>query len=662
MLSARAAIPWILAGSACFAPGADADPAQDIAALEYQRASAPAFQGYVHLDDADLRARAALALARVTPPGADSLLVPLLADPATQVRQTAAFALGQLADSTTVIPLVKAASDSVVSDLALEALGKLGGTSAATSLGDFLNDRRALARSRAALGLARMADTTQAARVVERLQVETIPSVLWPLARALEAAAATPERVAAVLPLLEHGSPMVRAQAARVLGRLEHPLASRPLENRLDDHSWRVRVQAAQALGRLRDTHAAPAVVRTLGDAHALVREAAASALGALAQAPEPPAVAEAALLEAAADPSVSVRRAVAAAFSQLEASKAATAALHALLQDPSPQVAAAALASLAARDSTFAAGALTSYTHPSVAAPMRAAATVALGAEGGPEGLLRLIDLLEDEDWVVATLAADALGALGDTAAEGSLLAAYRANGTFERFDVRLAAVGSLARLGGPRSRRLLAEATLDRDPRLQTAARAALDSLATRHGPWAAQDSVLAGKTPAAGGPRLGQPPTGFPLARPPAAKRARLITARGTIEIELLPEAAPHTVASFVRLTERGFYDNGAFHRVVPDFVVQGGCPRGDGWGGPEYALRSEWNTERYDVGTVGMAHAGKDTPGSQFFITHSPQPHLDGRYTVFGRVVSGMGVVDAIEAGDAFTVVIVERGER
>jgi peptidylprolyl isomerase len=94
----------------------------------------------------------------------------------------------------------------------------------------------------------------------------------------------------------------------------------------------------------------------------------------------------------------------------------------------------------------------------------------------------------------------------------------------------------------------------------------------------------------------------------------------------------------------------YRGSVLHRVVPNFVVQTGDPRGDGWGGPGYAIRSEFGRPRYERGTVGMASSGKDTEGSQFFITHSRQPHLDGRYTVFGRVVEGQGVVDALQVGD------------
>ncbi|HTO93124.1 MAG TPA: peptidylprolyl isomerase [Bacteroidota bacterium] len=127
-------------------------------------------------------------------------------------------------------------------------------------------------------------------------------------------------------------------------------------------------------------------------------------------------------------------------------------------------------------------------------------------------------------------------------------------------------------------------------------------------------------------------------------------RLRTTRGDILIALDEDAAPFTVMSMLRLVRAGFYNGLTFHRVVPNFVVQGGDPRGDGWGGPNYTLRSEFSPERYERGTVGIASAGKDTEGSQFFIAHSPQPHLDGRYTVVGKVLRGMDAVDRIRVAD------------
>lgn len=130
----------------------------------------------------------------------------------------------------------------------------------------------------------------------------------------------------------------------------------------------------------------------------------------------------------------------------------------------------------------------------------------------------------------------------------------------------------------------------------------------------------------------------------------KRAVIETVKGEIELILFPEDAPNTVANFEKLANTGFYDGLTFHRVIPDFVIQGGCPVGDGTGGPGYTIKCEINPNKHVKGALSMAHAGRDTGGSQFFITLSPQPHLDGVHTVFGRVVKGMDVVESIEKGD------------
>ena len=139
----------------------------------------------------------------------------------------------------------------------------------------------------------------------------------------------------------------------------------------------------------------------------------------------------------------------------------------------------------------------------------------------------------------------------------------------------------------------------------------------------------------------------------------KKAVIKTQKGDITLELFPNEAPGTVANFEKLAKEGFYDGLTFHRVIPDFVIQGGCPRGDGTGGPGYTINCETenNPHKHTAGALSMAHAGKDTGGSQFFITHSPQPHLDGVHTVFGQVIEGMDVVFAIRAGDVMEKVII-----
>ncbi len=133
-------------------------------------------------------------------------------------------------------------------------------------------------------------------------------------------------------------------------------------------------------------------------------------------------------------------------------------------------------------------------------------------------------------------------------------------------------------------------------------------------------------------------------------PTGQRVSIKTSKGTITLQLMREHAPFTVLSMYRLIQKGFFNGLSFHRVVPNFVIQGGDPRGDGWGGPGYAIRSEYSLVNYERGMVGVASSGKDTEGCQFFVVHSSQPNLDGRYTIFAKVVDGMTVVDSIQVGD------------
>ena len=133
----------------------------------------------------------------------------------------------------------------------------------------------------------------------------------------------------------------------------------------------------------------------------------------------------------------------------------------------------------------------------------------------------------------------------------------------------------------------------------------------------------------------------------------------TSRGPIKIELYPDKAPLTVANFVNLAKRGFYDGLSFHRVIPGFVAQGGCPNGNGTGGPGYTIPCETagNPKKHVRGSLSMAHRGPNTGGSQFFVVYEPQPHLDGLHTVFGQVIDGMDLVDDIVPGDRMNKVTV-----
>ncbi|MDN3510340.1 MAG: peptidylprolyl isomerase [Candidatus Jettenia sp. CY-1] len=141
------------------------------------------------------------------------------------------------------------------------------------------------------------------------------------------------------------------------------------------------------------------------------------------------------------------------------------------------------------------------------------------------------------------------------------------------------------------------------------------------------------------------------------------ATMETEKGTIELQLYPQYAPKTVNNFVFLTREGFYDGIKFHRVISDFMIQGGDPTGTGRGGPGYKFEDEvkGNPLTHETGVISMANAGPNTNGSQFFITHSPQPHLNGKHTVFGKVTSGKDVVDAIRQDDMITKVTIREAE-
>ena len=133
----------------------------------------------------------------------------------------------------------------------------------------------------------------------------------------------------------------------------------------------------------------------------------------------------------------------------------------------------------------------------------------------------------------------------------------------------------------------------------------------------------------------------------------------TERGNMTIEMFEDDAPNTVANMISLIEKGFYDGLNFHRVIADFMIQGGCPEGSGTGGPGYNFDDECKAERRhdSAGVLSMANAGPRTNGSQFFITHGPTPHLDGKHTVFGKVTDGLEVVNEIQQGDFMDKVVV-----
>ena len=265
---------------------------------------------------------------------------------------------------------------------------------------------------------------------------------------------------------------------------------------------------------------------------------------------------------------------------------------------------------------------------------------------------LARARALLAHPDPAVRSIAADLLGRHPDPEDVERLVQAYQRAENDPFNDARLSAVAALGAIAGasPTGRlrvatRFVGAVTRPTDYLVR---RLADDTLPDAREAWGSALPIATGRTAAeyrdVARRWLAPALTG---QRNP---RVTLETDRGTLEIELLPAEAPLTVAAFLGLVERRFFDGTRWHRVVPNFVVQDGDPRGDGWGGPGFVLRDEVNPVRYDVGTVGMALSGPDTGGSQYFITHSAQPHLDGIYTVFGRVAAGGAVLDAIAQGD------------
>jgi cyclophilin family peptidyl-prolyl cis-trans isomerase/HEAT repeat protein len=606
--------------------------------------------------DASLREDLAVALGRIPDRQGRTVLQGLLIDEEAAVRRAAAFALGELEDPEAQTALFQAVRDAdrETGVLAVEALGKLG-----ARVVDVLE------------ALLPLAEGERWARLLPhlfRFKEETIVALaergLILPAAALHARAAYalsrdpfPQAVPILRVLLTDPNPRIRAWAARALGLVgsgDDLPALRPLLDGEDPGPIIQALRAARALiaGGKAQAPAdwVPRLQALLNDPRPGVRGSALEAAGVWAAAS--PEIGEALaartaagetwerglalvalaagkhpraseLAAAAAGSTDVASRARAAEAAGLLGFPAAGALLERLAGDASPRVRGAALAAWLAADPQ--------------------AGEVARKALQDPDPAVRGAAL----DWLaehpVAPLAEleAALAAVYREGVEEAGLAAVRAvaaRGQAEPLE-RGAAVALLekAAASGPYVLRREAGESLgklDRPvPRLEPAERS--------KGPEVYREIVQRTRRP----------------------RTVEIRTERGTVTVRLACPQAPLTCLSFLQLAGQGFYDGLTFHRVVPDFVVQGGDPRGDGTGGPGYSIRDEINRLRYDRGAVGMALAGPDTGGSQFFITLSPQPHLDGGYTIFGEVVAGGEVVEQIRLGDRIeTVVEVELSQR
>lgn len=644
-----------------------------ILALEDARsAGAGELERLLRDPDAGLRRRAALASGRLADPALVPGLVALMNDQEVEVRRMAAFALGLAGDPAAVDRLLAALADAdaTVRGLAAFALGRIGDARAAPGISRFVVDGlpqtgSGLAvrgdepgglgdpwaeRRLALFALARLKDVPSARQalldgsrprfdwwaatwVAMRLEAAELRPVLVaglasddPRCRALGARGLGGLRdrsaVELLLPLAKDPDETVAMQALRALGAIGDPRGIAAARDRLAAPSDVVRREALRTLAVLPpDPSLRQRLVGLVGERDPWIR---AAALAALAHTDR----ADFALVLSGMDPDPVwwVRSEVASALGGL-GDDVSVGVLHSMLEDEDPRV------------------------LPAVLDGLRRAR--------GRDSLDTLLRHLEHSDLGVRVAAADAVAALGVPGASSSLLAAWRRglrDGAGE-LEARIAAVNALASQKDEEATAGLARVARE-DPSRAVRARAA------------AALGALGITPPDPGTQTIVRPVSDYREAMAPYdprlgvslyTPRAFLHTRHGTVEIHLDVVESPLTAAAFIDLARRGFYDGLVFHRVEPGFVVQGGCPRGDGNGGPGFVQRCEITRRPYGRGAVGMALSGKDTGGSQFFITLQPQPHLDGGYTQFGQVVSGMEVVDRIRPGDVIERVEVWTGE-
>jgi cyclophilin family peptidyl-prolyl cis-trans isomerase/HEAT repeat protein len=613
-----------------------------------------------------LRARTALALGRLRAGGGVPILRQLLTDRDSALAATAAFALGQVGDSTVASDLARTLAAPVVdrrptvAGEAAYALGKLHSAEARDSLAAFLV-RAPLDAKGEPVGSALLAiwrfPKPSTLEPITRWLTSGNAELRW---RAAYALVRRPDSRATTLlaAALADDDPRVRAIAVRGLtasladsAGLGAVTALPRVIAALRDADYAVRINAARTLGSYRSPQAVGALAGTLDGADHHLAVASLEALGSIGTAAGSAADA---LGRIASDPGrqISLRQTALESLAHVR------------------PAAAIALADGFARDSSW---------------RLRASASRAFAVAGGALDP-RLLALARDADGRVA---ASALGAALEVAGDsvrGLRPALLTALGSRDIF-VRATALGGLATLADPSTLPRILDAYGEaRADSLDDAALAAIDALGAlqKLGQRPGRSFFLRFPRPSDPLIRLraarvfgeearaawGEPlpiETGRSLADYRALldrfaepePRVTIATDQGTIVLRLHAADAPLTVESFLSLAARGYFDGQEWPRVVPNFVIQGGDPRGDTNGGPGYAIRDEINRYRYGMGTLGMALSGPDTGGSQFFVTHSAQPHLDGIYTIFGEVEAGQDVVERVLPGDRIVHVQVVR---
>ena len=619
-------------------------------------------------DEGRVRRRAALGMGRAgVVEGVGPLSARLATDPEPEVRAMAAFALGLIGDASAAPALVTALGDPDprVQGRAAEGLGLIGHTAGASAIAGMA---AAHVRAGALTPVATHDETYPQAPAVEAVRLgvyaltrlaafEPLRAVVlgadgtpvsdwWPLAFAVQRLG-NPASAPTLRTWLGRGGATTRAFAARGLGVIKDGESRVMLEALAKDErqTLGVRVQSVRALGAIADRRSAMVLTALLTEATpAALRLEAVTALGTAGDAgtgerlvdyleddwPPMRAAAQSALAKADAEMFMTVLSGI-----DIDAQWSVRAALATALGGFAPDLAAARLEQLA-RD-------------PDV--KVRAATLGAMARLKVPTAGERLLAALADPDPALRMAAATGLGALKPVGAAEALRRAYDAARADATYIARAALLTALTAVDPAAATPILRATLGDADWAMRVRAASLLNGLDR------ASAAQPARPAPA---PVEAALDSGVSLMAPAYSPQAYVRTSRGDLRIELAVLDAPRTVANFVALVRRGFFNGLAWHRVVPDFVAQTGDPRGDGEGGPGYTIRDELNDRPYLRGTVGMALDWKDTGGSQFFITHSPQPHLDARYTVFGTVVAGMEVVDQLLPGDTITSVRVWDG--
>ncbi len=651
---------------------------QTILVLQDHRLGAdPRLTDFLSDSDDVVRERALLACANLQ----DTLLLPRLLerlhDGAAAVQEAAAFAIGQTGSR--LSPAGQAKLETEVLDLGtlegspprlLEEVGKFGSASGLSRLILLAPKKRTrLERDALVMGIARFAIRGIASDDAARFLIELArqpASVSWHAVYALQRLAPRSTiDVRVVLVLARHQDPLVRMNAATLLGKLGDTLGSATTLVRLSaqDSDWRVRVNATKAMGMLGGSPAPPVIRQFLKAFSATNEHVALSAMAAFGDMlkgtgsiPEEQETELWKIAETVESP-LTIRRQAEAflALAKIERSRAyeRLARIHPLDE----WLRARYLAALGMTGDTLALPHILrdqNHKNPLVASSVLEGLQHLAELNPHNHSLLRVVTGsavrgLESRDISVLSTAASILAdsAFRTPAAVPVLLRTLQ--GLHEPGDTEAMqqVIQTLGALHDTNAVATLLERLAGSDRTVAESAAAALQEITGR----SYRDSIHV---------RLTSVPTredSVFLARLSDTVLVRMQCSEGALLLELYPNVAPYTVMSFLKLAARDFFNGLRFHRVVPNFVVQGGDPRGDGWGGPGYSIRSEFSPFYFERGTLGMASAGKDTEGSQFFITHSPQPHLDGRYTIFGKVRDGMDVVDRLQVGDLITRVTV-----